>query len=209
MMRSTKFKIPTKQNGYSILELLLAMALTLGLMGIVTTILSDSLGIKTRESRKTDALTSAQAALNVMSREIANSGFGLTTNGIVAADSNSTQLHFRSNIDNSNLATDSPGEDITYYSDLTTESIVRFDPNAANTTSAIIHKISDVSFVYFDYSGSNSIPVQSSTPSNNTGRIRIIITVQLEEVEGQPRNQVVTFSSDITLRNSNYMLNQY
>jgi len=168
-----------------------------------------SMGIRSRESRKTDALTTAQAALSVMSREIANSGYGLTTNGIVTADSNSSQLHIRSNVVNGNSATNSPGEDITYYFDEDSQSIVRYDPNDFPTTSAIINRISSVSYQYFDYEGSVSTPTEATTPTNNTGRVRITILVELEDVEGQPSNQTVTFTSDVTLRNSNYMLNQY
>ncbi len=200
----------TKKNaGYSILELMIAMTIMLGLMGIVSTLFAKSIGTRDRESRKTDALTSAQAALNVMSHEIANSGFGLTYNGIVVADSNSNQLHFRSNFVNGDLQTKSPGEDITYYYEATTDSIVRYDRNSNPTTSAIINKISQVTFQYFNYAGTNSTPTITSVPTTNTGRVRITISVQLEAVQGQPRGQSVSFTSDVTLRNSNYMLNQY
>ncbi len=196
-------------KGFSLIELLIAMTLTLVLLGIVSTLFARSLGMRERESRKADALVSAQAALSVMSHEIANSGYGLTSNGIVVGDSNNSQLHFRTNVVNLNLNTNSPGEDITYYFDGTTESIVRYDPNDTPTTSAIINKISNVTFRYFDYVGSSSAPTESNNPTNNTGRVRITITVQLEPVQGQPSNQTVTFTSDVTLRNSNYMLNQY
>lgn len=205
--------VKTKKNaGYSIIELLIAMTIMLVLMGIVSTLFARSLGTRDRESRKTDALTSAQAALNVMSHEIANSGFGLTYNGIVAEDSGINQLHFRSNFVNIDLETKSPGEDVTYYYEATTDSIVRYDPNAPTgipKTSAIISKISKVTFLYFNYSGSNSTPTTTTTPTINTGRVRITISVQLEEVQGQPTGQSVSFTSDVTLRNSNYMLNQY
>ncbi|MCB1025061.1 MAG: prepilin-type N-terminal cleavage/methylation domain-containing protein [Acidobacteria bacterium] len=208
-MNTSEITKKDRVNGYSIIELMIAMTITLVMLGLVATLLGDSLGMRERESRKTDALTSAQAALNVMSYEISNSGFGLTSNGIVIADSNRTQLHFRSNIENDDLSTNSPGEDVTYYVDSATASIVRYDPHAAITTSTIINRISSVAFQYFDYTGSNSTPTMSYTPTNNTGRIRIIITVELEDVEGQPDDQIVTFKTDITLRNSNYMLNQY
>ena len=67
------------QLGFSLMEMMIAMAIMMVLMGIVSTLLSRSLGVRARESQRTDALTSAQAALNVMSREIANSGFGIYT----------------------------------------------------------------------------------------------------------------------------------
>jgi uncharacterized protein (TIGR02599 family) len=73
-MRRQKRK---NNRGFSLIELLISMAIVLILLGIVSTLLSRSLAIRSRESRKTDALTSAQAALNIMSREISNSGFGI------------------------------------------------------------------------------------------------------------------------------------
>ncbi len=197
------------------------------LLGIVGELLTRSLGVRARESQRTDALTAAQAALNVMSREISNSGFGLTTsadariasNGIVIADSNAKRIHIRANIDNVGpmaaptgstvLATNEPGEDITYFYDSATDSIVRYGPNDSPTTSVVVNRISDVEFEYFDYAGTGPVGTGGPTPTNDTGRVRITVTVQLDPVYGQPNPSAITFRSDVTLRNSSYMLNQY
>jgi len=201
------------------------MVIMLILMGVVTSLLSRNLGVRARESQRTDALTSAEAALNVMSREIANSGFGIYTgtntrfanNGIITADSNATQLHFRANVYNSGVAnttasvltTDDAGEDITYFYDSNTNSIVRFDPNDTPQTSVVVNKISSVTYSYFDYTGSSSTGTQTSTPTANTGRIQITVLVKLDPIQGQPNPSDVQFTSEVTLRNSPYMLNQY
>lgn len=209
-----------KSAGFSLVELLIAMTIMLVLLGLVSTLFARTMGIRARESRRTDALTSAQAALNVMSREIANSGFGIyndsttkrANNGIIIADSNENKLHFRSNVNNNDLLTDSSGEDITYFFDNATASIVRYDPSLTQKTSVIVNRISDVKFKYFDYIGTNSTVTPepgNNNPTASTGRVRITVTVQLEPVQGQPNNQTVTFTSEVTLRNSNYMLNQY
>jgi prepilin-type N-terminal cleavage/methylation domain-containing protein len=198
-----------KIKGFSLIELMIAITIMLVLLGLVTTLFARVLGMRERESSKTDALTAAQAALNVISREIGNSGYGLETNGIVTADSNSSKIRVRANIDNSDSLTISPEEDVTYYYDATTESIVRFDPNDTPTTSVVVNRISSVTFQYFDYAGASSTATEQTSPTSNTGRVRITVTVELEEVQGQPTVQDVTFISDVTLRNSNYMLNQY
>lgn len=197
------------QKGFSLLELIIAMVFTLVLLGIVSTMFTAAVGTRSRQSRRTDALTSAQAALNVMSREISNSGYGLTNNGMVPADSHQQRLHFRSNVINNDSATNSAGEDVTYFYDEDTQSIVRFDPNDSPQTSIIVNRISNITLAYFDYAGSSSTPVQRTSPTSSTGRIRINVTVELEDVAGQPANQSVTFTSDVTLRNSDYMLFQY
>lgn len=199
--------------GFSIVELLLAMTIMLVVMGLAANLFSKSLSTRQRESSRTDALTAAQAALNVISREIANSGYGLLNNGIVFADSNQQTLHFLSNVKNNNLVTTDPGENITYYFDAGTKSIMRYDANGegANTpqTSIIINRISNVKFEYFDYSGSVSTATQTNPPTPKTGRITVTITVSLEDVQGQGSNQSVVLISDVTLRNSDYMLQQY
>lgn len=195
-------------GGFSILELLISMTLTLILLGVISTAFAGALRTRDRESSRTDALTAAQAAINVMSREIANSGFGLSTNGIIIGDSGYQKLHFRCNVDNSNLTTTDAEEDVTYYFDSVSQSVVRYDSNTG-LTSGIINQISNVTFQYYDYVDSSSTPTTGLTPTSNTGRVRITLTVIMADVQGQPKNQTVTFRSDVTLRNSTYMLNQY
>ena len=210
------------------MELLIAVVLMLILMSIVSILLSRSLSVRARERQRTDALTSTAAALNILSREIANAGFGVYTsgnrrkasNGILTADSNSQRIHIRSNFNNVGSHNDDPatatlwntrdaGEDVTFYYDAATDSIVRFDPHDTPTTSAIVHRVSNVSFQYFDYVGLNSAGTQVVTPTNDTGRIRITVTAMLDPVYGQPNPSNVTFTTEVALRNSNYMLNQY
>ena len=196
-------------GGFSLLELIIAMTITLILLGITTVAMSGALGARERESSRTDALTAAQAAINVMSREISNAGYGLTNNGIVIADSNAQKLHFRANTKNDNLTTTDVDEDITYYYDASSQSVVRYDANTTPSTTGVINQISMVTFQYFDYTDSNSTPTVGVVPTANTGRVRITLIVILPEVQGQPKNQTVTLTSDVTLRNSTYMLNQY
>jgi prepilin-type N-terminal cleavage/methylation domain-containing protein len=198
-----------RNTGFSLIELLIAMSVTLILLGLISTLFAGALGTRARESRRTDALTSARAALSAISREISNSGYGLTNNGVVTADSNEQKLHFRANLDNEDYATDAAGEDVTYFFDPTTKSIVRYDPNNTPTTSVIVNRISNVSFLYYNYTTASSTATESTTPTAETGRVRITVEVEMEEVVGQPTNQSVTFTSDVTLRNSTYMLNQY
>lgn len=195
--------------GFSLIEVILATTVMLVLLGLVSTLFSKSIYTKQRESRRTDALTSSQAALNVISREVANSGYGITNNGLVAEDSNGERIHFRANIINKDLFTTSPGEDITYFYDAATESIVRYDPNDNPKTSVVVNRISEVKFRYWSYTGSNSTPTLTTTPTSDTGRVEISVTVKLEDVPEQPTEQKVTLISDVTLRNSTYMLNQY
>ena len=210
-------KLQTNNNktaGFSLLELLLAMTVTIVLLGMISTLFSGVMSTRKRESSRTDALTAAQAALNVMSREVANSGYGLNTNGLITGDSNTQKIHFRANVINTDATTNSPGEDVTYFYDSVTQSIVRYDAHGINATtpliSVIINRVSRVEFKYFDYKGSDSTPSAAKTvPTSDTARVTITVTVDLEKVRGQPDNQSIKLTSDVTLRNSDYMLFQY
>ena len=213
-----------KESGFSLIELIVAMTIMLLLMGVVSMVLSKTMGIRSREGRITDALASSEAALNVMSREISNSGFGIRSaasartadNGILIDDSGSNRIHFRTNLTNTAPYSDTmepgettdPGEDVTYFFDDTTKSIVRYDPNGTGT-SVVVNKISNVTFKYFDYCTTCDPTAGSDVPSANTSLVMITVSVDLEPVQGQPSGQQVVFTSQVNLRNSSYMLKQY
>jgi prepilin-type N-terminal cleavage/methylation domain-containing protein len=202
-----------KNAGFSLIELILSLVITLIILGAAVTAFTSAMSSRERESSKTDAITSTQAALNVMTREIGNAGYGLSTNGIVVADSGENQLHFRTNVDNSNSTTSDPDEDVTFYLHESL-SVVRYDKNLnTTTTSGLINRISDVDFVYHNYTynaSTGNVDITSgTTPASNTARITIILTVTLPNVAGQPSGQTVKVQSDVTLRNSPYMLGQY
>lgn len=208
------------------------MTIMLAVMAIASSVLFRGFSIRQRETRTTDALTSAQSALNVISRELANAGFGMFDsadtkvphNGIVLSDSGEHRIRVRSNLDNSGgllgapasstLVINAPGEDVTYYFDLATSSIIRHDPNGGGTgsptTSFVVNRISNISFQYLDYEGVSSIPTGPNVvPTANTGRVVIVVEILLEPVAGQPNNQTIKLTSEVTLRNNSYMLQQY
>jgi len=70
------------ERGFSLLELLIAMVVTLTLMTAGTTLLTSALRTRSRENQKSDALADTQRALNIMSREIADTGFNVNGNGL-------------------------------------------------------------------------------------------------------------------------------
>jgi len=91
------------EAGFSLLELIIAMAITVTIMGVSSTLLAEALHARSRANDTSDTLADVQRALNIMSREIAEAGFNLTDNGIVPGDSitdangNST-IRIRSNL---------------------------------------------------------------------------------------------------------------
>lgn len=203
-------------GGFTLIELILSLLLTLVILGVAVTVFSSALSTRSRESSRTDAITSAQAALNIMTREIGNAGYGLDNNGLGwytgtppawQSDCTTQRLRFRTNVNNNDGTTAAPGEDVTYYLDGTgaNQSVVRHDNNTGET-SGIINRISNVSFAYTNYVNVGTTPIG---PSPTTGKITITLTVNLPDVVGQPAGRTVTVQSDVTLRNSPYMLSQY
>ncbi|NNE66163.1 MAG: prepilin-type N-terminal cleavage/methylation domain-containing protein [Pyrinomonadaceae bacterium] len=192
--------------GYSLIELIVSLVLSLIILGGAVTVFSSALGSRTRETSTGDAVTSAQAALNIVSREVGNAGYGLVTNGIVLTDSTDKKLHIRTNTNNQNALTDGPGEDVTFYYDSNSQSVVRYDSNTG-LASGVINRVSDVDFVYHNYASDGTVTTGSAAA--NTGKITIKLQVILEDIEGQPGGRIVSVNSDVTLRNSPYQLGQY
>jgi prepilin-type N-terminal cleavage/methylation domain-containing protein len=202
----TETDVWESQRGFSMVELIVSTVISLVILAACVGVFTSALGTRTRESSKTDAITSAQAALNVMSREIGNCGYGLMNNGLVA-DSTSSKLHCRTNVVNNNSTTSDPGEDIVYYLEGTNEnrSVVRHDLNTGGT-SGIINRISSVEFIYHVVSTDSGV---AAGPSVNV--VTITLTVDLDNAPGQPSGQTfpVRVSSNVTLRNSATMRGQY
>ena len=200
------------ESGFSMVELIIALLLSLIILGGATAVYTGALATRERESGRVDAITSAQAALSVMSREIGNAGYGLNqNNGLILQDCGPKKLRYRTNVTNNDYQTVSVGEDVMYHYDTTSQSVVRFDKNVAGggLTSGIINRVSDVDFVYHQYTTAGNYIGSATTPTADTGRVTITLAVILPDVRGQASGRIERVSSDVTLRNSVYMLNQY
>src|SRR2546430_7351546 len=139
------------QSGFSLLELVIGMTITLVVVTVASTLLASSFAIRGRENQRSSAIADAQRALNTMSREIANAGYGLSTNGIVAGDSGLTQIRVRSDL-NLSGATGTSGEDLKYVliNDANGSFIVRMDLQPTQTTGLIANRIDGLAIYYYD-----------------------------------------------------------
>lgn len=201
-------------DGFSLVELIVSMVITLVILGGAVGIFTNQLSSSQYQVRRADAITSAQSAINILSREIGNAGYGLergilASNGLVLADCTATRLHFRANTNHLNATTGDPGEDVTFYYDAASQSIVRYDAAGGGQSAGVINQVSHVTFRYFDYASNGSF-TEVATPTDQTARISIRLTVLLS---GNPNDLTnarnVTVESDIALRNSQYGVGQY
>lgn len=210
------------EAGFSLVELVMAMTITLALLGLTSGFLASSFNVRARENQKTDALADAQRAMNIMSREIANTGFGLANNGIVAADSTETTIRVRANLNafdgqtSSNSISDR-NEDVKYslYTTGAESYIVRLDIGTQNQTTVLANRVDALRIRYYSEKvsytlGSNcDISTTSSEVTQKSDTKYIIISVCVEltarGTAGSPGYQPasrVQLVSDVYLRNA-------
>lgn len=178
------------------------MAITLVVMTAASTLLATSLRIRTRENLRSNALSAAQRALNIMSREIGNSGYGLTDNGIVTLDSDTSSIRIRANLDNGPNLTQSD-EDVRFIFQAANNAIIRFDNSPAPTGSTVV-LASNITALTFTYLSTTGAPATAATAE----RIRIDVRVNLPAGPEQPAS-VVGLVSDVALRNAPTTLQQF
>lgn len=213
-------------RGFSLLELLIAMAITVLLLGAGTSVLMSSFNIRHREDQVSDALADVQRAINIMSREIANAGFNLSTNGIVPGDSDSNSIRIRSNLNGYDTTADEtsqgnvidPGEDIKYFINAAenTSYLVRYDVNVTGTAqkTVLANRLDSLRIHYFDqqvtYSTSGcdiEDPSAAEVAPEAARYIVIAVCVELEAY-GAPNSpghqpaRTVLLATDVTLRNA-------
>ena len=219
-----------KQNtegGFSLLELVVALVITMALMTAASTLLANALRMRTRENQKSDALADTQRAINIMSREIANTGFNLTNNGIVAADSGLNSIRIRANLNKfdydpsvtneSRANVQDSGEDITYFINEAenTMYLARHD-RFGNGSTVLANRIDSMNIHYFDQKVTYTAPQAGSditaasaaeVAPANAKYIVIAVSVTLDEVgtpgsTGYQPPYSVLLCTDITLRNT-------
>ena len=165
-----KMRRSNNQAGFSLIEVLIAMGITITIMGLATTLLAAGFRMRSREDRKSDAVADVQRALNIMTREIANAGLKLpdglaavSKNGVVANDSDSESQRIVSNLngmpDSANGYfedgdVDDTDEDLKFlmYVDSTIGQryIVRYERNGSNQTTVLANRIDSLIFRYYD-----------------------------------------------------------
>jgi Tfp pilus assembly protein PilW len=158
------------QSGFSLFELIIAMGITVTILGLASTLLAGSFNIRSREDRKSDAIADVQRALNIMTREISNAGMKLpsglpsvSSNGVVAGDSDNLSIRVVSNLngmpDSANgyfedADVDDTDEDVKFLMYVDSEHsqryIVRYEKNDSNQTTVLANRIDSLVFRYYD-----------------------------------------------------------
>ena len=158
------------EGGFSLIELIMSMALTITVLGLASSLLAGGFNSRSREDRKSDAVADVQRAMNIMTREISNSGLRLpsglgavASNGIVTNDSDNQSIRIVSNLnglpDSANgYFEDSDVEDVDedlkflmyVDADRGQRYIVRYERNGTNQTTVLANRIDSLVFRYYD-----------------------------------------------------------
>jgi prepilin-type N-terminal cleavage/methylation domain-containing protein len=202
MMANMKLeKTGSNRAGFSLLELLIAMTVTLAVMVAASTLLASSLRTRARENVRSNALAASQRALNIMSREISNSGYGLTDNGIVAADSDDDSIRVRANLNNDNDLNDID-EDVRFVLQTANREIVRYDNSTAvSQRSVLATNITTLRIKYLNLAGAE---VSAANAERVSIEVEVLLPASTEEPEG-----VVNLLSQVALRNAPNTLPQF
>ncbi len=224
-MDKQKHKTNGNSAGFSLIELIIAMTVTIAVTAIAGALLAGSFKIRTREHTRTDAMADVQRSINVMSREIAIAGFGFdnVSNGLVVGDSSTSTIRIRSNLnrytsDATKYTIADLGEDVKYLLDTSsnTKYLVRYDrfaPAEIDTT-VLANRIDSLSFTYLDASNNTLNVTADPSQVANAAMVRITVGVNLPAVgtSGSPGYQpasTVQLTSDVTLRNKKENLDTY
>jgi prepilin-type N-terminal cleavage/methylation domain-containing protein len=215
------------QRGFSLVELVISMTVTVVIAGIASTLVAQSFRLRAREDARSDAIADAHRALNIVTREIANSGFGLIDNGIVPGDTGSASIRFRANLNaytrdvagnpvaGSNAVADRD-EDIKYtmYNDdaANRHYLVRYDAilgalDQREGTTVLANRLDDFKLQFFDSTGTELDVTTTPSAVISAWKVRVTVGVILPAQGnfGSPGYQpesTIDLVSDVVLRNS-------
>lgn len=210
---STHVKQFKSEAGFSLIELLIALTITIIITGVACNLLAQSMKMRSRANEKVDAVADAQRALNMMSRELANAGFNLSDNGLVAADSITDENGFstirvRANLNKFDTTVSSAaragisvvdtdaGEDVKYflYPAANTNLLARYDRyDGANGTSTVLaNRLDSLHVHYFaqkvtySTSGCDISSASASEVSVSSAKYLVIAACVEEAAVGNP-----------------------
>jgi type IV pilus assembly protein PilW len=200
------FMIINNQKGFTLTELLVAMGLSLIVLGAVYGVYRVQTHTVRAQEFKMEAQEDARAALDMMTREIRNAGFFPTgstntcpgTAGLVVATATILQLVY--DADGSTdctgtVATGKPADENVAYA-LTGGNITRAVNGGVAQPLTAGNVTNTVMFTYVDNAGA------ATTTLANIKRVNITVSVQSRSTDAQfGGGQLITMTSNVDLRN--------
>lgn len=176
-MFSGQDRKPPNNGGFTLIELMIALALGMIVMASVATTFTTQTRVYSAQEQINQMEQNARGALDIMSREIKMAGYkpnGGSVTGVVSYTSTSLTIQADLNADGAISTSGSDYEQIAYAYDSTNKKITRQVGGAAAATLA--ENISAFTFTYYQASGTTT-----ATSATNIRRIKIEITAKTEK----------------------------
>lgn len=220
-MENHEIEKSKRVGGFSLIELIIALAITLFIVSICLVLLAESLHQKVREDSLVSALADGNQGLKSINLDLINAGMSLNGNGIVAANSGKNFIRIRSNLNaflkqtTSNAVTDD-SEDVVYMTVAGEKGkcvLAKLDVNSG-TSNILATEIDNtdidndgagdgLKFSYLDADG-------NEVTAANAAQVRVTLRIILPQLgtpnsPGYKPKTILPLSSKIFLRNSNLL----
>ncbi len=174
MISHSKYKLDT-QKGFTLLELLVAMAIFVIVSGAIFGLLNVARLDRNRASRRTDVEKNARVAIQLIGRDALNAGYGFNRSGAVAPDNFiSTLLGIP--------------PDVNATRDTLTSIVAGNGINTNNLSSNSSLRTDIVSFVYrdTDFNNGATVSLQNAAATGNPAVVRLTSKNATELSQAQP-----------------------
>ena len=191
------------ERGATLIELFITLALLGIILAAVCTSFVSQRKVAAVHSQRGALIQQAQAALDLLTRELRRAGTHPTGATFTPVTYSATQLEIRADL-NGNGTTDTnndPDEHLIYAYDSTNKRITR---DAGNGAQPLVEHIRAFTFQYLDSTGN---PVLSSSPTVNSDIRQLQISITAQTASADPRYtpnngyRTFTMTSLINLRN--------
>ena len=200
------------EAGFSLLEFLVSTSITIVVMGIGLSLLSQGQGMFSSQGAALKSQSQARKTLSLMTVDLRATGCSPvtitagTTPGLISASATSIRIvGDRKGNGTTNVVSDDDANDDVTYSQVNTY-VTRYAPNDAvyaNTAATMTDQVRSLAFRYFNRAGTELIPPAggSLNAADRAQVVRVHIILTIEILETGKAAQTLTMESPITLRN--------
>jgi type II secretory pathway pseudopilin PulG len=210
--RNTRARRQQAEAGFSLLEFLVSSSVTLVVMGLGLSLLSQGQAMFASQGAALKSQSQARKTLNLMTSDLRATGCAPvtitagTTPGLISASATSIRIvgDRKGNGTTNVVSEDDVNDDVTYSQ--VNSYITRYAPNDAayqNTAATLTDQVKSLSFRYFDKNGTELIPPAGGSldAANRANVVRIHVTLAIDIVETGKAAKTLTMESPVTLRN--------
>lgn len=203
--RWSRFRGGDGRGGFSVIELVVGMALTLVVVAGLTSFETSQISALRNQSEQIDLQSSARGVVELLSRDLRRAGMDPSCSGAVEGITDATKhaVQVRADLDGSG-AIDQAGEAVSYRYNGQAQRVERSTGNLGFSTLVDGVDVSGSEFRYFDGQGNELVPLPSLTRKERDSVRRVRLELSLHAVRSDVGNGVsrgANLTADVTLRN--------